>query len=254
MISSKLGPVLGRASVAQQTVDLAVKDYIQTLAKTHLDLVSETFEKLRNDPTYYTKSGNGIPYKHIKDGFCNIPRYLIEKLDPKEPRFYAHFSYSIDEIDQNTPSGNLLLSLAKDISQIGIECHKVEVRLEKGCFESSAEYWHVDGPASDRSISICYSNVMGWCTRILDDEYISNFFNTIYDVPNDLYDKSNGDLSERIESLSRSSEFGVFYDVRKILHRSPRETDINVNALSVNDFRLFMRFTKEYGVPMKSKF
>ena len=77
-ITADAGPTLGSCNVKQATVDLAVNEVLHLLAKPYLSMVSETFEKLKTDPTFYERYGYGNPDndlpKHLSVGSISIPK------------------------------------------------------------------------------------------------------------------------------------------------------------------------------------
>ena len=222
---------LGQANISQELVDQSVADLIQSLAQPYLKLKETALQNHAINPQFH-----GAYLLQIPKGHLRIPAYLIEKNGLEGIRFGGIFNYKIIDLDRNNPIYSLLTSLFEQVEKLGFPCSNAEVRIEKGSFYSVGTSWHYDTPASRYFISVCYSNVPNWITRVLDPK----------DAEEILKEKKKPDEAqiEKIERLSQNAQFGLLYDVSKIFHRAPLHTDLTSSVLSEQNYRLFIRLTQ----------
>jgi hypothetical protein len=230
---------LGNSNVAQETIDTVLKDLTATYASTYSDLVAETSLKLKENPDFYQDTTKtGVPFSRFNHGSLSIPPSLIHDQSGEE-RYFLALRYEISALKNNTPLNALALSLNAMLQEHGIFCNNVDIRLEKGCYSSSPTFWHLDGPAFRRSITICWSSKANWSTHVLDEE------NSVkYKYYRSEYDNNN-EMCNRIEAVAKAAKFGHFYDAKKVLHRAPTLEDLKEEKIGVDDYRLFIRFTQD---------
>jgi len=233
LVSNTSGPALLDANINQQAVDLTIDALIQFLAKSlSNNEIAENIQflakPLSNNETV------GKPQKKPEDtsasGFT------------KENRYFFWKTYKISDLGEDHPLNAMLIPLSKKISDLGFPCDQVEIRFEKGCFKSMASEWHRDGYLVKHSINLCYSNKENWSTRILDNkDYL------VYGVFGNLTNTGLQDpsITQKIESLAQAAKFGFLFDAKKFLHRSPLISDLTDQNISINDYRLLIRFSKE---------
>jgi len=218
--AGKLAPkyILGNANIDQKVVDSAV-DYLKSE-------LSEFYAKVVEQ---------GIEFMDWRSGLLIIPKYLVELNEDRNNRYYAGTNFKIKRLKPDNSLAILLLSLSQRISDLGFPSKHVEVRFEKGCYNAVANFWHRDFTMNENVnyFSVCYSNVEDWNTKILDEEGAK----VIGEIPQVIDQQT----SEKIESLAKNSEFGLIYEVTKVLHRSPLRKDFQLHAAK-EDYRLFIRF------------
>lgn len=116
-----------------------------------------------------------------------------------------------------------------------------EIRFEKGCLnESAASNWHFD-EGYKTSITVCWSNIDSWSTKILN----------LSKCPEDLRPlKRIKRITKEAVCISDKCQenaiFGGFYNALTTCHRAPKKGDVDVSQLlKANDFRLFVRYTED---------
>jgi hypothetical protein len=227
------------SKIDQETIDTVLKDTFATYASEHSALVADTSTKLKENPDFYNNiPETGVPFRKLSNGYILITEPYIHDRSGEE-RYYLDLSYKIADLTNNSPLKNLVLTLNKMICEQKFVCDKVEIRLEKGSFDSHAQVWHLDSWAFEHSITICWSNKVSWNTKILDLENTLEFINY-----SPYWDEQNKTL-KKIEAVAQTAKFGHFYNAKQILHRSPTLNDFKEEAIGVNDYRLFLRFTKD---------
>ncbi|MBA2726998.1 MAG: hypothetical protein H0U49_02350 [Parachlamydiaceae bacterium] len=213
---------LGKANIDQKVVDAAIHSLEKEMS------------------IYYSshiENKSKFVYQHR--GTFLIPSYLSEMEIDRDNRFYADRLYKIKTLDPLNSFENLLISLSQRISSLGFPSDRIEVRFEKGCFYSLANFWHKDFAMHEEHnfFSICYSNVENWSTKILDVTAVKAIGKIPFVIEKETL--------EKIESLATNSELGVFYDVKQVYHRAPVSTDFD-SHVSNHHYRLFIRFNNTY--------
>lgn len=230
-------------NVDQQTVKRAVDQLIQSLAIPYLALVKRTKEEILQGRIKDLSGSLTFAAYPLDNGFIDIPNYLVKSsLQSGERRFYAKIVYSVRSLHDQIPIENLLLKLSQRITDLGYFAEEVELRLEKGCFESSVQWWHRDGSIFSTAIATNYGTKKCWSTRVVADSAL--------DAARIKWDPEwNPDYMVReINLISEPAKFNYLYDVKKILHRSPIEEDLMGETIGVDDYRLFIRFNSRREV------
>jgi hypothetical protein len=211
---------LGNSNVSMEIIDTTVNDVLSTYAPVYQKIVADKRENLEKNPEHYKDlNKSGLPGKYFPNGYVLIPEDLIHDKSGEE-RYYINLAYEIADLKTDTPITKLALSLHQMVCKFGFESNSVGIRLEKGCFCSYPDYWHLDGVKLGHSITICWSN-----------------------QPNVLREETETD--KKIEAVAQAAQFGYFYNARKVFHRGPRVEDLGDEKLGVNDYRLFIRFIKK---------
>ncbi|MCP5507745.1 MAG: hypothetical protein H7A37_05550 [Chlamydiales bacterium] len=139
-------------------------------------------------------------------------------------------------MSESTPLGSLISKIKQMIIEKGYTCVSVEVRFERGVFESKNSYWHLDGLGLGKDpITVCWSTREKWTTWIIDENtkiHNSSFLER---------DFSKKEL-ELVEAFGKPSATGNLYHVAKLWHRAPLISDLGEDSLTSIDYRLFMRF------------
>lgn len=190
--------------------------------------------KTLDDAIDYLKMGAS----HIQSGL-QAPHEIIKSWS-KENRFYIELDYVVEHLNPSLPPENLLLNLHQQVVDLGIVGKHIDLRFEKGCIGASANFWHKDFRENDsiKVLSLSYSNLPEWSTKILDDKtglIASLSSNT------GIYNTISPDIYNKCEEISENSELGTIYNVCEIWHRSPVKTDLP-NPPQENDSRLFIKF------------
>lgn len=225
-IDQNLGPTLGCANVSQSEVDRAVCELAVRCSQIYASLKQKT----------------GLQFTFWSDGFMSIPEKHIQELSSGQARYFTQMRKDVKKLNENDPLGEILVRLNKRLIELGFPCDAVEIRFEKGCFNSLVPQWHLDGPEMSRSITICFSTKPSWSTRVLDVELFTQL-----NIPSTSAIQQNPATLQKIETLAKPAKFGYFYDARTVLHRSPKETDLQNDTISPDDYRLFFRFTSTFN-------
>jgi hypothetical protein len=248
---------IGSADISQESIDSAVQFLIQSTAQAYLDTLSKSLEEYRRDPSHFDTCDFACYFTRIKSCSATrlpqftvaIPHDRINENRSGEARYQASFNFTLNEMDNESPLGTLVVSLSQRISDLGFPCSEAVVRLEKGCFVPEANDWHVDGPAANIAIAVCYSSRSCWSTRILDPTMghvilkTRGSFEKNQKAVEALYTATLEQLKQ-IESASKPARIGFLYNVKEIPHRSPKASDLShEDKLDVDDYRLFMLFS-----------
>jgi hypothetical protein len=215
-----------------------VKDLYKTYSPEYKVLSAERWQKLQENPNCYEIYKTHQPDRTIIDGSMTIIHpYVYDRSG--EERYFLRFFYKIADLKNDTPLKTLALDLNTIIRELGFFCTDVDVRLEKGCENSLAQHWHLDGyPVS---ITICWSSITKWRTYVLDEVNTKKF--SIHHLPLMPVDERN-ETTKKIEAFGQASKFGHFYNASKVMHRGPTAEDLSEEKIGVDDYRLFFRFTK----------
>ncbi len=218
---------LGYANIENKVVDKAVS-YLKSIPVKYLLNLNENKGKNPN--------GEYITFNYLAD--------FKEITFKNEKRFYIGLVYKISKLDSSIPIENLLIKISQKVNSLGIISDAAEVRFEKGCFkdqfywevpEKVQDYWHKDRAGLvDDNITISYSNILTWCTKIFDNSFTPS---------EEIVFKENKKLYCEMEKHSVHSTLGFLYNVDNIFHRSPLKSDFFSNPLE-NDYRLFIKFYK----------
>ncbi len=219
-MSSAITPFLysKNSNIPQETIDSTIEEMFNIYAPDYQVLAS-----LSKDQKKY--------YGHKVAGGAMRTPCLSE-----EERYYVHLKYEVANLDQSSPFTRLAFTLHGMLIELGFFSTHVEVSLEKGCYDIRANYWHLDGEAFDHSLTICWGSKPKWCTHVLDEKNNEKY---------SCIDRSGDKVHEEIEASGRPGIFGYFYNAQKVVHRGPRVEDFGEEKMGVNDYRLFLRFTKQ---------
>jgi hypothetical protein len=229
---------LGNSNVSLDTIDAVVKDLFNTYVSEYRTVVADTIQNLEKAPDYYSDlQKSGLPGKYFRNGYVLIPEQLIHDRSGEE-RYYIHLDYEIANLKNDSPITTLALTLHKMVCEYGFDSNSVAIRLEKGCFYSHPDYWHLDGVKLGHSIAVCWGSKTNWSTRVLDEKS-----NAIF-AGEKVY-RHEEETDKKIEAVAKAAQFGHFYNARKVFHRGPRIEDLGDEKLGVNDYRLFIRFIKK---------
>ncbi|HEV8052707.1 MAG TPA: hypothetical protein VGP47_09440 [Parachlamydiaceae bacterium] len=238
-VNVSLYPAIGDSGIShaeiEQVIDFIINEWSTTYFK-RLDEASRDNElhvpalhdlKERKGISIFANQNQEYELQDIDKGLIHI--YL--KLKPRE-------------IMGGNPIEKLLLALAKKISSLGYKDFydgDFEIRLDKGRLTKSADHWHFDKTFKS-SVTICWSNIKDWSTKILNIKNHSDEWNALKEMSKRPYylDEGKIDLSK-----SESSDFGYFYDAINTLHRAPRVEDMENPLLESVDYRLFIRYTEK---------
>jgi hypothetical protein len=236
-------PLYWDIGISDEAIQSGLADMIAPIAKIAAELWKDAFTNLDNDPDYYRSETNEIPRRYLGIGtqFVEIPRHVFEeRLCRTDNRFSAKSHYLIAELNADSHK-KLLLDL---YSRVNFSCHRVEIRIEKGCFQANArgtDEWHVDDNVN-RTAMACFTNKPNWRTHILEEEaskQVEKEFNLKF--LNRLEIEGRQDVLERIESLSTTMKTGFFYDASRLLHRGPKLSDLS-EKISDEEYRVFILF------------
>jgi len=232
-----LGPAFARADVPQEMVDLAIKDLFRVYSEPYKQLVAKYKENTQD----YLNDFNPIEGFSAYSPSIYFPK-SVSRPNVDETRYTGRCQYDLTKLNEKNPIDALLIALAKKLTDHGMSCDKAQVTIEKGGFSTLAGNWHLD--SFERSITLCHTNVEDWTTLVLDEQYIMGVYGTIF---------PKGPLVEQIESLAEQSKSGLFYDANEVLHRSPLLEDFKGYQFKEDDYRLFIRFVKDYSNKSASK-
>ncbi len=183
---------------------------------------------------------------YTKDGYITVDEdtlslvdaFLIKipsSTDTGSPIFYkaAYLKFPLPE---STLSSLCLLfnSLRDKAMNLGYEINNVEYRLEKGFFNTKTDYWHFDGYSSEYSLVVCYSNVSGWTTKLIDPKYYERLKCLVRS--NNKFDTYEG---PEFEETRQDSLFDHFYKPTELLHRAPHKKE--AGDIGADNYRLFIR-------------
>ncbi len=210
---------------------------MQRLAKHYLALVSDSLSKPAGEPML----------RHFQGawrGAIRIPDDVKDSVRLKEERYSASLDLKINSInnilDNESPLGDLVTSINKKLTELGVFCDAVEIRFERGCFDPlpEAQKWHKDG--GKISMITCYSNKRNWSTRVLDKENMYKIFGNVQFLRKKF--EKDDIQKKQVESLSQPAKFGFLYNAIETLHRAPRTEDLVDNTIAVDEYRLFLQF------------
>jgi hypothetical protein len=209
-------PSIGAAEIDDEMVKASV-DYIKSIS-------NEAFLELLKK---HSKVG-----AIITKGKVTIPSAIRLETSQENPRYFTDFRYRLSQLD-DSPLGEMLKSLSKRIAELNFPCNNVTVRFEKGCYNSIGPIWHTDYDPL-HAISVCYSNIPDWSTRVLGTNYGAS----------DVEPLSRGcnERLEEFENAGKPSKHGHLYNVVEVAHRAPKPQDLAGRTLSADDYRLFIRF------------
>lgn len=221
-------PLVWKANVSPDIVDSFITEFSQLISEHYNNLIA-------NGNSHW--NGGAIPGYPFRD--INIPKNRRHN----GVQYLASWLFTIDKLSSNTGIGNFLITLSRKIIQAGFSAKEAEVRFEKGIYYNvSAPQWHMDG--GENSIIILYGSQKNWTTHILDDKELQRIFPQGHTSGTIQSNKENADIIKDIEASSTLAEFDHFYNVIKVLHRSPSLNEVGDNLTS-DDYRLFIRFTGE---------
>lgn len=251
-------PSLGCAKVSEPVVKSAVDAIISRMMPFYLDMKSEA-EKNPELITDYKTSLND-DYKDIDNvssqrlmnvreaqnmvSECAVIKKSIDAdrsisvFFEKNMRFdvtqnqtldqeksFIRLSVSVKDIkEEGGDALDLLLSqLSREILPyaLGVK-RRFDVRLEKGflSLEGESWKWHFDGKeAFKTSITVCFSNKENWSTHI----------------------------AEMDGGGERPAKHGFLYDALNVLHRAPIPADLGREELTIEDYRLFIRYNDSHN-------
>lgn len=235
--TTDLGPTIGCSNVTQNTVDLAVNELIRICSNSYLRHIGQVFENFKENREVYKNKEIG-PSVNLPELRLCTPWAGIAGTHSKEERYSARLWYNINDLDETNQFGAVVVQLSRRIADLGFPCSTVEVRFEKGWFDSHADHWHLDGAPTARAITTCFSTKEHWTTWVVDEKKAREVFGieSIRGLP------YNFPINE-FESIAQPSKFGFLYNAIEVLHRSPKLGDLRDRHFSTNDYRLFMRFT-----------
>ncbi len=180
---------------------------------------------------------NALTKKTPSDTTSSEKRISVYSEDPtfdksiNDARLYIRFETNSSEIlstKEPDPLDDLLSTLSETLHSLGYQDGgKFDIRLEKGHLplESDPWKWHFDGETLKTSITVCYSSIDNWSTRIADS-------------------------TTGIQG--KAAEHGVLYDAKNILHRAPIPADLEGKEIQANHHRLFIRY-QEFQKPDEKK-
>lgn len=238
-----LGPALAAAKVSPRLVSDAIAELTAQCSSTYASLVSQTVQKLTEDPDFY-KDVRNVPFKKMADGFVRIPQNIISSIQSGEERYYVEFDYKIESMDKTSALGMLVDQMHKQLIGLSFPNTIAEIRLEKGCFDSVAPDWHTDGSEIATAITTCFGTKPKWTTWVLDDNDTLNIFGSLFNIPTyETLAKDKVSL-QKMQALAQPAKFGYLYNAKALMHRAPKEEDLGDDPIRPTDFRLFIRFLK----------
>lgn len=212
-----------------------------------------------NQPLFICNTG--IPQEKIKKCIDFITKFVNKSLRPDtfekilssfrankisdtDTRYHAILAGSLNNIKNNDNCVyNLVNSLNAQLKEREIDCDRFDIFLEKGLITPIAPNWHFD-TSYQTSVSVSFSNIPDWSTRILNKENEVKLFgeeNGMHKLDTILRKESYEKFLEtekQVDLYSETTLIGHFYDVHKFLHRSPDIRDITVKETSIEDVTL----------------